>query len=40
MDAVTIATSVLSLIAGVGVFLVACSMMSYNLEAERSPKSE
>lgn len=33
MDAVSIATSVLSLVAGVGVFLVACSMMSANLEA-------
>lgn len=38
MDAVTIATSVLSLIAGVGVFLVACSMMSSNLEALGSRK--
>lgn len=38
MDAVSIATSVLSLIAGVGVFLVACSMMSANLEALGSRK--
>ena len=33
MDAVQIATSVLTLIAGVGIFLIACSMMSSNLEA-------
>lgn len=33
MDPVTIATSVLNLIAGVGVFLIACTMMSSNLES-------
>lgn len=33
MDTVAIVTSVLTLIAGVGVFLIACSMMSSNLEA-------
>ncbi len=38
MDAVRIATSVLSLIAGVGIFLIACSMMSANLEALGSRK--
>lgn len=38
MDAVTIATSVLSLIAGIGIFLIACSMMSANLEALGSSK--
>ncbi len=38
MDAVAIATSILSLVAGVGVFLVACTMMSSNLEALGSGK--
>ncbi len=33
MDAVTVVTSVLNLIAGVGIFLIACSMMSSNLES-------
>ena len=33
MDLITIITSLLSLIAGVGVFLIACTMMSSNLEA-------
>ena len=33
MDGVAIATSVLGLVAGVGVFLIACTMMSSNLEA-------
>ena len=33
MDGVKIATSVLSLFAGVGIFLIACTMMSANLEA-------
>ena len=33
MDAGAIATSVLSLVAGIGIFLIACSMMSANLEA-------
>lgn len=38
MDSVRIATSVLSLVAGVGIFLVACNMMSSNLEALGSKK--
>lgn len=38
MDAVTIATSILTLIAGVGVFLIACTMMSSNLESLGSRK--
>ncbi len=38
MDAVTVITSVLSLIAGVGIFLIACTMMSSNLEALGSKK--
>ena len=38
MDAITIITSVLSLIAGVGIFLIACNMMSSNLEALGSKK--
>jgi len=33
MDAVTITTSILTLVAGVGIFLIACTMMSSNLEA-------
>ena len=33
MDAISIITSVLTLIAGVGVFLIACTMMSSNLES-------
>ena len=33
MDAVQIATSILSLVAGVGIFLIACTMMSSDLEA-------
>ena len=33
MDAITVTTSILTLIAGLGVFLVACSMMSSNLES-------
>lgn len=33
MDTVAIVTSVLTLVAGVGIFLIACSMMSSNLEA-------
>lgn len=33
MDGVQIATSVLTLFAGIGIFLIACSMMSSNLEA-------
>ena len=38
MDAKTIATSILTLIAGVGVFLIACTMMSSNLESLGSKK--
>lgn len=38
MSPVAIATSVLSLVAGVGIFLIACSMMSSNLEALGSRK--
>ncbi len=38
MDAIGIATAALTLIAGVGVFLIACSMMSANLEALGSGK--
>lgn len=38
MDGITIATSILTLIAGVGVFLVACSMMSSNLESLSSKR--
>lgn len=38
MTATEIATSVLSLIAGVGIFLIACTMMSSNLEALGSRK--
>ena len=33
MDAITVTTSILTLIAGLGVFLVACSMMSSDLES-------
>lgn len=33
MDTITVITSVLTLIAGVGVFLIACTMMSSNLES-------
>lgn len=38
MDGIQIATSVLSLAAGVGIFLIACTMMSANLEALGSKK--
>lgn len=38
MDGVTVATAILSLLAGVGIFLVACSTMSSNLEAVSSNK--
>lgn len=38
MDKVAIATSILSLVAGVGVFLIACTMMSSSLEALGSRK--
>ena len=33
MDAVTSATAILTLVAGIGVFLIACTMMSSNLES-------
>lgn len=38
MNATVIATSILSLIAGVGIFLIACTMMSTNLESLGSKK--
>ena len=38
MDVVSVITSVLTLIAGVGIFLIACTMMSSNLEALGSRK--
>lgn len=38
MDTITVVTSVLTLIAGVGVFLIACTMMSANLESLGSRK--
>lgn len=38
MEPITVATSILSLIAGLGVFLVACSMMSSNLESVGSKR--
>ena len=38
MTAIEIVTSILSLIAGIGVFLIACSMMSSNLESLGSKK--
>lgn len=38
MDAKTIATAILTLIAGIGIFLVACKMMSSNLESVSSNK--
>lgn len=38
MDPIAIATAALTLIAGVGVFLIACTMMSSNLEALGSGK--
>ena len=34
----TIATAILSLIAGIGIFLIACNMMSSNLESVSSRK--
>lgn len=33
MDALTISTAVLALVAGIGIFLIACQMMSSNLES-------
>ena len=38
MTAGTISSSVLSLVAGVGIFLMACQMMSSNLESASSAK--
>jgi len=38
MDIVTIITSLLTLLAGIGVFLIACQMMSSNLESASSEK--
>lgn len=38
MDGINIATSILSLVAGVGIFLIACTMMSSSLEALGSKK--
>ncbi len=38
MDLTTIITSVLTLLAGIGVFLIACQMMSSNLEAASSER--
>ncbi|MBO6238791.1 MAG: Na/Pi cotransporter family protein, partial [Bacteroidales bacterium] len=38
MDTVTIITSLLTLLAGIGVFLIACQMMSSNLEAASSER--
>lgn len=38
MNATAIATSILTLIAGIGIFLIACKMMSSNLEALSSNK--
>lgn len=38
MNAITIVTSMLTLLAGVGIFLIACTMMSSNLEALGSRK--
>ena len=38
MDFITVATSLLTLLAGIGVFLIACQMMSSNLEAASSEK--
>ena len=38
MDLTTIITSLLTLLAGIGVFLIACQMMSSNLEAASSEK--
>ena len=36
--ATTIATAVLSLVAGIGIFLIACNMMSHNLESVSSKR--
>lgn len=38
MNGITVATSILTLFAGVGVFLIACTMMSSNLESLGSKK--
>lgn len=36
MDFISILTAILTLLAGIGVFLVACTMMSSNLESADS----
>lgn len=38
MDTVAVVTAILSLVAGIGIFLIACNMMSSNLEAVSSDK--
>ena len=38
MELAAIITSLLTLLAGIGVFLIACQMMSSNLEAASSEK--
>ena len=38
MDITAIITSLLTLLAGIGVFLIACQMMSSNLEAASSER--
>ncbi|MCQ2083543.1 MAG: Na/Pi cotransporter family protein [Bacteroidaceae bacterium] len=38
MDSTTIATAILTLLAGIGIFLIACQMMSSNLESASSAK--
>ncbi len=38
MDITTVVSSILTLLAGIGVFLIACQMMSLNLEAASSEK--
>lgn len=38
MDLMLVITSILTLLAGIGIFLIACSLMSHNLEAASSTK--
>ena len=38
MEITTVITSILTLLAGIGVFLIACQIMSSNLEAASSEK--
>ena len=38
MDLTLVITSILTLLAGIGIFLIACSLMSHNLEAASSTK--